>query len=392
MFYIRTYNKISSRGLSSFPADFYQVSEEESQPHGILLRSQKLHDIDLPESVLGIARAGAGTNNIPVPKFTEKGVVVFNTPGANANAVKELVLAGLLLGSRGILQGRDYVNTLTDMSDSDEMAKLLEQEKKHYAGRELMGKTLGIVGLGAIGSLVADVALALGMKVVGYDPALSIDAAWRLSSQVKRMESLEQLLGRVDYVTLHVPAIAATKNLINEDTLQLMKSTACILNFARASIVDSNAVVKALDAGALGQYICDFPEPWLINHKKVIAVPHIGASTAEAEENCATMAVAQLREFLEHGNIKNSVNFPTTELARGHGNTHARLTFTNHNKPGVLGQVLSIFAEHEINIVDMVNKSRDDIAYNILDMSDQPSQETLNAIRAISAVLNVRLL
>ena len=392
MFYIRTYNKISARGLSGFPADFYQVSEAQEQPHGVLLRSQKLHDVTLPDTVLAIARAGAGTNNIPTPEYTQKGVVVFNTPGANANAVKELVLAGLLLGSRGILQGRDYVNSLTEMDDSDEMAKLLEQEKKHYAGSELIGKTLGIVGLGAIGSLVADVALALGMKVVGYDPALSIDAAWRLSSNVKRMESLEQLLGRVDYMTLHVAAIAATQNLINEDTLKLMKSTATILNFARASIVDSKAVVSALDAGALRQYICDFPEPWLINHNSVIAMPHIGASTAEAEANCAAMAVAQLRDFLEHGNIKNSVNFPATELARGHGNTHARLTFTNENKPGVLGKVLSIFADHEINIVDMVNKSRDDIAYNILDIGLQPSQETIDAVRNIPAVLNVRLL
>ncbi len=390
MFYIRTYNKISARGLSGFPADFYQVSADETQPQGVLLRSQTLHDITLPDSVLAIARVGAGTNNIPTADYTDKGIVVFNTPGANANAVKELVLAGLLLGSRGILQGRDYVNSLTEIDDSEEMAKLLEQEKKHYAGSELMGKTLGIVGLGAIGSLVADMALALGMKVVGYDPALSIDSAWRLSSQVKRMESLEQLLGRVDYMTLHVPAIAATKDLINEENLKLMKSTARILNFARASIVDSKAVLSALDAGALGQYICDFPEPWLLNHKSVIAMPHIGASTAEAEENCATMAVVQLRDFLEHGNIKNSVNFPTTELARSHGKTHARLTFTNENKPGVLGKVLSIFAEHEINIVDMVNKSRDDIAYNILDISVQPSQETLDAVKSIPSVLSVR--
>ncbi len=392
MFYIRTYNKISSRGLSGFPSDFYQVSEQENLPHGIVLRSQKLHDTPLPESVLGIARAGAGTNNIPVADFTAKGVVVFNTPGANANAVKELALAGLLLGSRGILQGRDYVNTLTAMTDSKEMATLLEQQKKHYAGSELTGKTLGLVGLGAIGSLVADLALALGMEVMGYDPALSIDGAWRLSSRIKRMESLNELLTRVDYLTLHVPAIAATQDLINEENLKLMKSTACLLNFARASIVDSKAVVKALDAGALGQYICDFPEPWLVNHKKVIAVPHIGASTTEAEENCAIMAVAQLRDFFEHGNITNSVNFPTTELARGHADTHARLTFTNRNEPGVLGEVLSIFAANNVNIVDMVNKSRDDIAYNILDISEQPSQDMLTAMKAISSVLNVRLL
>ncbi|NNJ72521.1 MAG: 3-phosphoglycerate dehydrogenase, partial [Enterobacterales bacterium] len=350
MFYIKTYNKISPRGLAEFPADFYQVSDSETQPHGLLLRSQKLHDEEFPKSLLGIARAGAGTNNIPIERCTDQGIVVFNTPGANANAVKELVLAGLLLGSRGIIQGHDFVNGLTDIQESDAMSKLLEAEKKKYAGSELMGKTLGIVGLGAIGSLVADAALSLGMKVMGYDPALSIDAAWRLSSRVQRMESLEQLLGKVDYVTLHVPAIEATKNLINEENLQLMKANAVILNFARAAIVDSKAIVTALDAHALGQYICDFPEPWLINHDRVTALPHIGASTSEAEENCATMAVSQLREFLEHGNIKNSVNFPATEMARG--NTHARITFTNLNQPGVLGDVLSLFAEHNINIVD----------------------------------------
>lgn len=390
MFYIKTYNKISARGLSEFPSDFYQVSERETQPHGMLLRSQKLHDEEFPESLLGIARAGAGTNNIPIERCTEQGIVVFNTPGANANAVKELVLAGLLLGSRGIIQGHDFVNGLTKIKDSEEMSKLLEAEKKKYAGSELMGKTLGIVGLGAIGSLVADAALSLGMKVVGYDPALSIDAAWRLSSRVKRMESLEQLLGKVDYLTLHVPAIEATRNLINEDNLHLMKANAVILNFARAAIVDSKAVLTALNANALGQYICDFPEPWLLNHDRVIAVPHIGASTAEAEENCAIMAVSQLRDFLEHGNIKNSVNFPNIEMSRG--DAHARITFTNTNQPGVLGDVLSLFADYNINVVDIVNKSRDNIAYNILDVDDPISTEILEALEDIPEVTHVRLL
>ena len=390
MLHIRTYNKISSKGLSLFPSDFYQVSEQEETPTAVLLRSQKLHDIELPESVLAIARAGAGTNNIPVERYTEKGVVVFNTPGANANAVKELVLTGMLLGSRGILQGRDFVGSLSDMKDSDEMAKLLEAEKKRFAGSELKGKTLGIVGLGAIGSLVADVALSMGMKVMGYDPALSIDAAWRLSSRVKRMETMDQLLGKVDYLSLHVPAIAATKHLINADNLTNMKPSAVILNFARAAIVDSEAVVVALNANALRMYICDFPEPWLIGHEKVVAMPHIGASTAEAEENCASMAVNQLREFMEHGNIINSVNFPATDLPRGQA--PCRLTFSNENKPGVLGEVLSVFADNNINIFDMVNKSRESIAYNILDISEEPNQSIVDTLKAMPSVLNVRLL
>ena len=390
MLHIRTYNKISSKGLSLFPSDFYQVSEQEETPTAVLLRSQKLHDIELPESVLAIARAGAGTNNIPIERYTEKGVVVFNTPGANANAVKELVLTGMLLGSRGILQGRDFVGSLSDMKDSDEMAKLLEAEKKRFSGSELKGKTLGIVGLGAIGSLVADVALSMGMKVMGYDPALSIDAAWRLSSRVKRMETMEQLLGKVDYLSLHVPAIAATKHLINADNLTNMKPSAVILNFARAAIVDSEAVVEALNANALRMYICDFPEPWLIGHEKVVAVPHIGASTAEAEENCASMAVNQLREFMEHGNIINSVNFPATDLPRGQA--PCRLTFSNENKPGVLGEVLSVFADNNINIFDMVNKSRESIAYNILDISEEPNQSIVDTLKAMPSVLNVRLL
>jgi len=390
MLHIRTYNKISSKGLSLFPSDFYQVSEQEETPTAVLLRSQKLHDIELPESVLAIARAGAGTNNIPIERYTEKGVVVFNTPGANANAVKELVLTGMLLGSRGILQGRDFVGSLSDMKDSDEMAKLLEAEKKRFSGSELKGKTLGIVGLGAIGSLVADIALSMGMKVMGYDPALSIDAAWRLSSRVKRMETMEQLLGKVDYLSLHVPAIAATKHLINADNLTNMKPSAVILNFARAAIVDSEAVVEALNANALRMYICDFPEPWLIGHEKVVAVPHIGASTAEAEENCASMAVNQLREFMEHGNIINSVNFPATDLPRGQA--PCRLTFSNENKPGVLGEVLSVFADNNINIFDMVNKSRESIAYNILDISEEPNQSIVDTLKAMPSVLNVRLL
>lgn len=390
MYKIRTYNAISEKGLSCFDADRYEVGPDVGQPDGVLLRSHKLHDEVLPHSVLAIARAGAGVNNIPVADYTQKGVVVFNTPGANANAVKELVIAGLLLSSRGILEGRDYVNTLGDMDDAAEMSQLLEKQKKQFAGSELTGKTLGVVGLGAIGSMIANAALALGMKVVGFDPALSVEAAWRLSSQVRRMESLAALLAEVDYVTLHVPAIEATLNLINTETLKVMKPSATILNFARDAIVDTDAVVTALDAGALRQYVCDFPMPSVIGHPKVIALPHIGASTAEAEENCAVMAVNQLADYLENGNILNSVNFPVTSMPRTPG--ACRITFTNENVSGVLGHVLTLLAEKEVNVIDMVNKSRNDVAYNILDLEECPSEEVITAIREVDHVISLRVI
>jgi len=390
MFSIRTYNAISDKGLSRFDRDRYSVSAEADAPDGVILRSHKLHDEVLPESVCAVARAGAGFNNIPVEDYTQKGIVVFNTPGANANAVKELVLAGLLLSSRGILEGRDYVSTLGDMSDAGEMSKLLEKKKKQFAGSELQGKTLGVVGLGAIGSMIANAALALGMKVVGFDPAISVEAAWRLSSQVTRMENLQALLTEVDYVTLHVPAIEATKNLINAETLALMKPTATILNFAREAIVDADAIVSALGERKLGRYVCDFPMPNLIGHEKVIALPHIGASTAEAEENCAIMAVDQIKDYLENGNILNSVNFPATNMPRTAGAT--RITFSNDNVSGVLGDVLSLLAEHNVNVLDIVNKSRNDVAYNILDVEEAPSDELLAKLKNIEHVFALRVL
>lgn len=390
MFSIKTYNAISDKGLSRFDSSAYDVSAEASQPQGVVLRSHKLHGETLPDSVLAIARAGAGVNNIPVDEYTKKGIVVFNTPGANANAVKELVIAGLLLSSRGIIEGRDFVNTLGDMSDAGEMSALLEKKKKQFAGSELYGKTLGVVGLGAIGSMIANVALALGMKVAGYDPAISVEAAWKLSSQVTRMESLQALLSEVDYVTLHVPAIKATKNLINAETLALMKKDAAILNFARDAIVDTDAVVAALDAGNLRQYVCDFPMPSVIGHDKVIALPHIGASTAEAEENCAVMAVDQLKDYLENGNILNSVNFPVTSMPRTAG--ACRITFTNENVSGVLGNVLTFLAEKQVNVLDMVNKSRNDVAYNILDLEEKPSDEVIEAIRQVEHVISLRVI
>jgi D-3-phosphoglycerate dehydrogenase len=389
MYKIRTYNAISSKGLTRFPTDSYQVSSESTDADGILLRSQKLHTEVLPESVVAIARAGAGTNNIPVADYTEKGVVVFNTPGANANAVKELIVAALLMGSRDIYGGMNYVQGLTEITDSGEMGKLLEKEKKNFAGGEIQGKTLGVVGLGAIGSMIGNLALELGMNVVGYDPAISVEAAWQLSSSVERMENLEALLACSDFITLHVPAIAATKHLINTKTLSGMKSTAKILNFAREEIVSSADMVAALDAGVIAGYITDFPAPELLGRDDVLLMPHIGASTEEAEENCAVMAANQLMDFLENGNILNSVNYPKIRMSRNGG---TRITFTNKNVPKVLGSVLSVLADGEINVVDMVNKSRDEIAYNIIDIEGDLNDSLKAQIAAVEGVVHVRVI
>jgi D-3-phosphoglycerate dehydrogenase len=391
MFKIKTYNTISIKGLSRFGRDKYEVASDIGAPDAYILRSHKLQGEALPTSVKAVARAGAGTNNVPVTEYTKLGVVVFNSPGANANAVKELVLTGMLLGSRGILPGMAYVNGLTHMTDADEMSKLLEKEKSNFAGFELQGKTLGIVGLGAIGSMIADAALALGMNVVGFDPALSVEAAWRLPNQVAKMENLQSLLARADYVTLHVPAIDATKHMINAETLKVMKKGAVLLNFAREAIVDAHAVVDSLNAGHLGKYICDFPEPILLNRSDVYAMPHIGASTEEAEENCAIMAADQLMDYLENGNIKNSVNFPTVAMDRG-ANTGARITFSNENVSGVLGHVLSVLADNKVNVIDMVNKSRGDVAYNIIDVQQAPAAAVLEAIAKVEHVISVRVI
>jgi len=389
MFKIRTYNAISSKGLSRFPAQSYQVSSESADPDGILLRSQKLHSEVMPSSVVAIARAGAGVNNIPVADYTEQGIVVFNTPGANANAVKELIVAALLMGSRDIYGGMNYVQGLTEISDSAEMGKLLEKEKKRFAGAEVQGKTLGVVGLGAIGSMIANLALELGMNVVGYDPAISVEAAWQLSSSVERMDNLEALLARADFITLHVPAIPATKHLINSKTLAGMKTTAKIVNFAREEIVSTADIVDALDNGVIAGYITDFPTPELLGRSDVLLMPHIGASTEEAEENCAVMAADQLMDFLENGNIRNSVNYPQIKMARNGG---TRITFSNRNVPKVLGSVLSILADSELNVVDMVNKSRNDIAYNIIDIDGDFDASLKAKIAAVDGVVHVRII
>ena len=389
MLKVRTYNAISPLGLDRFPGDQYEVGAEVADPDALILRSHKLHDETLPASVQAVGRAGAGVNNIPVPKYTEQGVVVFNTPGANANAVKELIAAALFLSSRDIFGGMSYVQTLGEMTDGAEMSKLLEKEKKRFAGSELLGKTLGVVGLGAIGSMVANMALELGMNVAGYDPAISVEAAWRLSSRVEKMDSLQALLSRSDYVTLHVPAIDATRHLINKETLPSFKAGAKLLNFAREEIVDTDALIEALDNGQLGGYTADFPAPKLLGRKEVLLMPHIGASTREAEENCAVMAADQLIDFLENGNIKNSVNFPPTAMARSGG---YRITFSNNNVPKVLSNVLAILSESNNNVIDLVNKSRDNIAYNIVDVEQKPSDETLAKIQATDGVIRVRVL
>ncbi len=386
---VRTYNAISVEGLNRFPREEYEVASEIATPDAILLRSHVLSTDDISDTVAAIGRAGAGTNNVPVAACTEQGIPVFNAPGANANAVKELVLTGMLLSSRGIVNGINYVNTLTDMTDDAEMAKLLEGEKKRFKGGEIKGKTLGVVGLGAIGSLVAEMALTLGMNVVGFDPALSVDAAWRLPSEVKRMENLQSLFAKSDFVTLHLPMLEVTRHLINKDVLASAKEGCRLLNFAREGIVDQDAVVDALENGKLQRFITDFPTPALLNRDDVIPMPHIGASTAEAEDNCAIMVVDQLKDFLVDGNIKNSVNFPATELDR---QSDVRLSISNSNVPKTLSSILNLLADADINVVDMINKSRDEVAYNLIDISEMPSEEVLDKIRATEGVIKLRVL
>jgi len=388
MYRIRTYNQISQIGLSKLPVEKYDVGPDIEQPDAFMLRSQKLHDEPVPDSLLAVARAGAGVNNIPIDDYTHQGIVVFNTPGANANAVKELIVAALMLSSRSILNGMNRVQELTDIDDPEEMARLLEKEKKQFAGSEVAGKTLGVIGLGAIGSMVANMAMELGMKVAGFDPTLSVEGAWRLSSRVQNLDSIEALLKISDFVSLHVPAIEKTRHLINAATLSRFKPGAKLLNFAREEIVDVNAVVAALDEGRLAGYITDFPVPALLGRKDTLLFPHIGASTAEAEENCSVMAAEQLMDFLENGNIVNSVNFPQTRMARNGG---YRITFSNENVPRVLGTVLSVLADHDVNVIDMVNKSAGDMAYNIIDVETEPTREIIDAISSADGVMHVRV-
>ena len=392
MYKILTLNQISAKGLDKFPREDYEIASEFVTSDAVLVRSHKLQPADIQDSVLAVGRAGAGVNNIPVDYCTEQGIPVFNTPGANANAVKELIVSALTLGSRGILEGIDYVNTLGDLTDGAAMSKLLEKEKKRFKGNELSGKTLGVIGLGAIGSMVADTALALGMKVAGYDPALSVDAAWRLSSEVEKVDNITSLVSRADFITLHLPVLDATRKMINRELLSHLKSGAVLLNFAREEIVDTTAVVEVLDSGKLSKYIADFPTPELIGKRGAVLTPHIGASTDEAEENCAIMAAGQLKDFLENGNIKNSVNFPPLYLERTSQSGSVRLSISNRNVPKILGSILSILADENINVIDMLNKSREDIAYNLIDLQSSPPEQVLEIMRKIDGVVNVRLI
>lgn len=380
-------NKIASLGIKRLPTDDYEVGSEIAAPDAILVRSAKMHEMEIPASVQAIGRAGAGTNNIPIADMSKRGVVVFNTPGANANAVKELVLTGMLMAARNIGPAMKFVDGL--QGDDATLSKVVEDGKKHFAGIELPGRTLGIIGLGAIGGMVADTALRLGMKVLGYDPEITVDAAWRLSSEVKRAHGVDDLFKHSDFITLHVPLIDATKHLINAERIEMMKHGAVLINFAREGVIDEQAVLDGLDSKKLRAYVCDFPTERMKSHPSVVALPHLGASTQEAEDNCAVMVVDQVREFLENGNISNSVNFPAVQMPR---ESAFRLAIANANVPNMLGQISTAMADVGLNIHNMVNKSRGEMAYTLLDLDSAVPDAAVAKIRAIEGVLNVRVL
>lgn len=388
MFTIQTFNKIAATGLDQFSPETYEVSPNAPRPDAILVRSHDLHDVELPASVKAIARAGAGVNNIPIERCSERGIVVFNTPGANANSVKELVIAGMLMASRRIVEGITWTRSLADQ-DSDAEA-LIEQGKKRFKGPEILGKTLGVIGLGAIGVAVANDAAALGMEVVGYDPFISVKAAWGLSRRVKRSISLNALIAESDYLTIHAPLNDQTRDLINGAQFAAMKPGTRLLNFARGGLVNQDSLLKALDDGTLACYVTDFPNDVLLRHKKVLPVPHLGASTPEAEDNCAVMAVRQLRDYLEHGTITNSVNFPDVDLPP-HPDTY-RIQIVNRNEPNMIRQFAAVFAENQINIDSLINKGRGNLAYNVIDIGRPVGEDILEQLRAINGVIVVRSL
>lgn len=385
MLKIQTLNKISSVGLSLLPLDNYESASEITHPDAILLRSFKMHDMELPESLLAIGRAGAGVNNIPVDKCSEKGIVVFNTPGANANAVKELVLASLFLSSRDIVGGIKWAQTL--IGEGDEVPKLVEKGKSSFVGPEISGKTLGIIGLGAIGRLVANAAESLGMKVIGFDPYISVDAAWGLSQHVKKAKGFEHLFSHSDYVSLHLPLTDDTRNLIDKSKFKMMKDGVRIMNFARGGLIHEADLMEALDSGKVACLVTDFPNENMLKHDKIIGIPHLGASTPESESNCAVMAVNQVREYLENGNIKNSVNFPEAEMPR---NGSCRLCIVNQNVPKMVGQITTVLANEDINIEEMLNRHHQGIAYNIIDVDQQVTDDQLKKIKSIEGVIRVR--
>jgi len=383
---ILTLNAISARGLARLP-QHYVVGGDVTDPDAILVRSANMHEMEIPASVRAIGRAGAGTNNIPVKKLSERGVPVFNAPGANANAVKELVIAGMLMGARNLVPALKFAEGLT--GSDEEMHKATESGKKQFAGMELPGRTLGVVGLGAIGSYVAEAAISLGMNVVGFDPAITVDAAWRLPSQVKRAESVEDVLRQADFVTLHVPLLDATRNLINAQRIGVMRPGAVLLNFAREGVVDNAAVSEALDSGKLRAYICDFPANALKGNPQVLALPHLGASTSEAEENCAVMVAEQVADYLENGNILHAVNFPNVSMPR---ESDYRIAIANANVPNMVGQISSVLAAAGLNIHNMVNKSKGEMAYTLADVDSAVTTEVMQKISAIAGVLAVRYL
>ena len=386
-FQILILNQISANGLKRLPAERYATGKELKAPDAILVRSADMHKLDIPASVRAIGRAGAGTNNIPVKAMSARGVPVFNAPGANANAVKELVIGGMLLAARNLRGAMEFVAAL-DPADP-EMEKKVEDGKKTYAGYELGGRTLGVIGLGKIGCLVADAAIKLGMNVLGHDPEITVDAAWSLPAQVKRAQSVAEVLKHADFVSVHVPLLDATRNMINADNIGLMKHSAVLLNFSRDQVVNDHAVLAALDAKKLGNYVCDFPSAEINRNPRVIALPHLGASTGEAEENCAIMVADQLRDYLEHGNIQNAVNFPNVVMSR---ESNYRIAITNANVPNMVGQISTAMAQAGLNIHNMMNKSRGDVAYTLVDVDSAVPQKTIDAISSIEGVLSVRFL
>lgn len=385
MFNIRTYNNISDKGLSRLPADTYSVSDDADNPDAIILRSARLHDIEIPETLRAVGRAGAGTNNVPVDRMSDQGVVVFNAPGANANAVKELVIVGMLLACRNIVQAWEYAANV--QGTEEEQNKAVEDGKKKFVGYELPDRTLGVIGLGAIGVQVANAAVDLGMRVIGFDPTITVKSAWKLSSGVQEMETVEELLKQSDFITFHVPLIEETKNLLNAERIATMKEGAVILNFARNGIVNDDDVLSAIEKGKIHAYVSDFPSEKLKNKKNVIALPHLGASTGEAEENCAIMVVDQIKDFLENGNIKNSVNFPGIKLPR---TGESRLAIANKNMPDMVGQISHILGQAGANIQHMRNESWNGLAYTLIDLDVSISGDVLKQILSIEGVLSAR--
>jgi len=385
MFNVKTINNISDKGLSRLPTDTYSISPETENPDAIILRSQKLHDMDIPSNLKVVGRAGAGTNNVPVERLGEEGIVVFNAPGANANAVKELVICGMLLACRNICQAWQYAANVE--GSDEEQNKAVEAGKKKYVGYELPGRTLGVVGLGAIGVEIANAAVALGMRVVGFDPTITVKSAWKMSSDVEEMGSIEELLKEADFVTFHVPLIDATMNLLNAERIAGMKDGAVILNFARNGVVDDDAALAGIESGKINAYVCDFPAQKLKKNDRVITLPHLGASTVEAEENCAMMIADQIKDFLENGNIKNSVNFPAVKLPRG---GKSRVAITHKNMPDMIAKISAAVGDHGFNIHHMRNESKADLAYTLMDIECEIGDDLIQKFAAIDGVLKAR--